>query len=802
MKIEVTNSLLRLIPETDVEDDLIQEFSEEMSFFVQGAHMDPDFKKKIWDGREWLVQQVAGNWLAPVGLLTEAILFFNNPTLDDHRTEVGEKLNLVLDKTIIPNLRDYQRKAVSRVLKERGIRTGKGLLRLPIRSGKTVIAAALICELGHRAVFVVNSDMLLRQTISFFEKVIRFEGKLDEPLIGQWGGGKKEIGWITVASVQGMTRAIQDERIKKLLSDVDVAFFDECFVDGTPVQTPNGKVPIENIRVGDRVLAYDEETNLMEVSKVVTLFENESANLFEVFIGKERFECTGNHPFKTRNGWTTAEQLSPETEVLYLRPDHGMHLVPREDNRTAHQIEERWFEEHRSNLLHPRMRTGLCFENLFGNDGENEQKVCFEKNERKQPDAEKINAGKDDENAEANWSQTVEAGRERHGVNRATENVVRSAGERLGDGVFCRDREGVTSEGASDTLQNRRRKPGTSDRDRDRRWKSWDIEPTSGGYKEIELPNRERVDDSTLFEWRRVRRVNPLSGRRRTYNFEVEKFHTYVIGNGAIVHNCHHLQADSWRIALEKCDARYKVGLSATIYLSKNGMAKGTIWLVGSTGPILFTLTPSDLIQKGWLNTPVIRFTTAPAPNKEISEKSSYGVQYRDAIVKNNNRNQLIARIAKRCKKKGYRPLITVSRIEHADLIAKELEALGLTVAIVIGKTPAKTREQYCLDVKERRTDVLMGTVFGEAVDLPFLEAVIIADGGKSNVLTMQRLRNLTPTDGNDRTRHTPLPVEHYVPVYEFADVCTTMMARHSHERLKMYRTHEKFVVKWDRKDV
>ena len=48
----------------------------------------------------------------------------------------------------------------------------------------------------------------------------------------------------------------------------------QCFKEGTLVETEEGVKPIEEIEVGDKVLAYDEETGEQAYKEVVRLFRN------------------------------------------------------------------------------------------------------------------------------------------------------------------------------------------------------------------------------------------------------------------------------------------------------------------------------------------------------------------------------------------------------------------------------------------------------------------------------------------------------------------------------------------------
>jgi RHS repeat-associated protein len=72
-----------------------------------------------------------------------------------------------------------------------------------------------------------------------------------------------------------------------------------CFVAGTLVHTKEGVKPIEEIKAGDEVLSYNEETKQVEYKPVVQTFVNYSPEILSVYIEGESkpIETTPGHPF-------------------------------------------------------------------------------------------------------------------------------------------------------------------------------------------------------------------------------------------------------------------------------------------------------------------------------------------------------------------------------------------------------------------------------------------------------------------------------------------------------------------------
>jgi len=84
----------------------------------------------------------------------------------------------------------------------------------------------------------------------------------------------------------------------------------ECLVAGTPVWTETGLKAIEQIRVGDRVLAQDVSTGELALKPVVTTTERPPEKTVELQIGGQTLRCTGGHPFWVAGrGWLKARSL-------------------------------------------------------------------------------------------------------------------------------------------------------------------------------------------------------------------------------------------------------------------------------------------------------------------------------------------------------------------------------------------------------------------------------------------------------------------------------------------------------------
>lgn len=85
-----------------------------------------------------------------------------------------------------------------------------------------------------------------------------------------------------------------------------------CFTAGTQIQTDEGEKNIEDIEVGDRVLAKDENNPDGELvyKEVTALYRNQRDDIIKLHVGEQVIETTDNHPFWVEGkGWVFADEL-------------------------------------------------------------------------------------------------------------------------------------------------------------------------------------------------------------------------------------------------------------------------------------------------------------------------------------------------------------------------------------------------------------------------------------------------------------------------------------------------------------
>ncbi len=96
-----------------------------------------------------------------------------------------------------------------------------------------------------------------------------------------------------------------------------------CFAPGTPVLTPLGPVPIEQLAAGDVVLAHDLLSERTVAARVAQVHVNRAEHFFRIRTARGIIQATGAHPFRRRDGghWTAARDLRPGMELTDIGGD-------------------------------------------------------------------------------------------------------------------------------------------------------------------------------------------------------------------------------------------------------------------------------------------------------------------------------------------------------------------------------------------------------------------------------------------------------------------------------------------------
>ena len=133
--------------------------------------------------------------------------------------------------------------------------------------------------------------------------------------------GAKKIG---KKALQGLGKSsfkkLSKDALKKSIDDVAKKLCKTCvfacFPAGTPIHTEFGIQNIEDIREGDRVWAYNEETGDISLKEVLQMMESETDHTIKIYTEHETIETTALHPFYVDGEWVDASELKAGDKLI------------------------------------------------------------------------------------------------------------------------------------------------------------------------------------------------------------------------------------------------------------------------------------------------------------------------------------------------------------------------------------------------------------------------------------------------------------------------------------------------------
>lgn len=318
---------------TDLDLDTRKKLVNKFSFMLPYAYHVPAYKLGRWDGKVNFFN-VGGSTYS--NLLEDILpILINdgyNVLVDDRRHHVKFELKTIDDQHFSHKkwpaghpaegepvvFRDYQISIINNFLEN-----PQSLQEIATGAGKTLLTAGLssiVEEYGRSIVIVPNKDLVI-QTEQDYKNL-----GLD---VGVYFGDRKEIGkthtictWQSLNSMEKQFRdGKSDMSVVDFAEDVICVIVDECFSPDTPVLTPTGYKPIKDIKIGDCVINYSEQTGEYKEDTVVSVFENMTKSSNEDMLELEfdngnKIQVTANHKFLTENhGWVRADELTDEMTV-------------------------------------------------------------------------------------------------------------------------------------------------------------------------------------------------------------------------------------------------------------------------------------------------------------------------------------------------------------------------------------------------------------------------------------------------------------------------------------------------------
>jgi len=256
---------------------------------------------------------------------------------------------------------------------------------------------------------------------------------------------------------------------------------------------------------------------------------------------------------------------------------------------------------------------------------------------------------------------------------------------------------------------------------------------------------------------------------------DLKFFVSQVEGAGMLVLDEAHRSsaAGEWYKVAQAIPAYYRVGLTGTPDIGDPVKERR---LEATTGKILIRIRSSEMAKIGWV-------VPAEVIYHKVNNTPIHGADYMEArkllIEENPERNAMVVELAMAAAKEGKRCLIICDTIRHARLIAEVLRGEDVRSRMLTGKNDSMQRIQAKKDLKVGALEVMVSTpIWDEGVDLPELDTVIIAAGGKSAARFIQRCgRALRKSPGKDKAT-----------IHDFIDSGSSYTMRHSVARMEACR--------------
>lgn len=290
--------------------------------------------------------------------------------------------------------------------------------------------------------------------------------------------------------------------------------------------------------------------------------------------------------------------------------------------------------------------------------------------------------------------------------------------------------------------------------------------PTGGGKTRIAISAIKTINLPTLVvvptldlvsQWKKQIPENAVV---RTYQGIKSK--SYLKQFGLVVFDeCHRTAAKTLQlIGMNLSEDAITLGLSATPFMRDDDNLK----VEGVLGPIIYKISLRELINEGYLVDALIYYHHLE--NKIDTRFMNYSDVVTNYIDGNMERNRKITNIAEEAD--GY-ILILVNHIEHGQDLKRILKSHNEDVIFLNGQSKDRNK-------KMNHRIIIATSIFDEGIDIPHLETLILAGGGKSAIRTTQRIGRVLRK----------FPGKHMATVHDFADDCK-YLKNHYLERRAIY---------------
>lgn len=225
-------------------------------------------------------------------------------------------------------------------------------------------------------------------------------------------------------------------------------------------------------------------------------------------------------------------------------------------------------------------------------------------------------------------------------------------------------------------------------------------------------------------------------------------------------------------------NSRYRFLLSGTPWREMGD----DLLIEAVSGPKFYDLPASKLIAEGVLVPPKIYFMSVP---KMKNLHGTYAEVYNAYVMRNVTRNKMIFDATKTLVDAGKRVLVLISKVEHGQILLDMMKD-QFRVDALNGSSTTESRMSAIQNMRDGKVDVLIASkIFDQGIDIPELDALILAGSGKSSARALQRIGRVIRS----------YPGKKWANVIEFWDNAKYLES-HSTARLKIYKSEPGFQIK------
>lgn len=313
------------------EQSILQEIQDCFTFYADGYKYHPKYRSKIWDGKIRLVKLLSKSKAEIYyGLLHEIVKICKNrdyivelsndlkisPPKKEDLEEYINSLNIGFKgEKITP--RDYQTKGFVDAISNK-----RNLLLSVTSSGKSLVIYGIIRYLNDQnlkgLVIVPNVSLIHQIHNDFIEYSTLNNWDVDNNIHKIYSGQEKSS---SVNCYLSTWQSLMNIKQNTFFEQFDYVIVDECFCKGTKVLTPEGYINIEDIKIGDLIINYNEDTKEFKTDYVISTFKNlfnsYNQQVFKITMEEGQDICvTGNHKILTKSGWKRVDELDELDEIF------------------------------------------------------------------------------------------------------------------------------------------------------------------------------------------------------------------------------------------------------------------------------------------------------------------------------------------------------------------------------------------------------------------------------------------------------------------------------------------------------